>query len=470
MTLDPVSAAIHADRASLWHPFTPHSAWFDPDFEPIVIVSGEGSWLTDIRGQRYLDGNSSIWTNLHGHRHPVIDRALMDQLGRIAHSSFLGLTHTPAIDLARRLLDFARPPAPAPGEPLTRVFYSDDGSTAIEAALKIATQFFQQNGEPQRTRFLSLGRGYHGDTLGAMSVSHSPQFHAPYQHLLFLTQSVPPPACYHCPHNRALPERGTDSRQVRRCQWECLHPVEQAANDLGPQLAGFVAEPLVQGAAGFLMHPAGFLHRATDIIRAHGGLLILDEVLTGFYRTGPRFAHHSENVAPDLIALAKGLTGGYLPMAATLLTERLFLGFDGGPDRTFYHGHSYCGNQLGAAAARANLDLLADPGLPARLEAIHDSLREVGQSFWKLENVGDVRQQGTILAIELVADFSTRTPFPPARRLGAAICRQAASFGLLTRPVGDVLLLMPPYSTTPDEVRAMGHALLRATQTTLAHA
>lgn len=467
MNPEPVETIIQGDRAHLWHPFTPHSVWFREDFEPVVIVFGEGSWLWDARGRRYLDGNSSIWTNLHGHRHPAINQAITDQLQRIAHSSFLGLTHPVAVRLAERLLDFARIPGPPNPDPLTRVFFSDDGSTAIEAALKIATQFFQQNNQPDRIRFLSLGSGYHGDTVGAMSVGQSPQFHAPFQHLLFSSTSIPPPACYRCPFNKASPQRGVDARLTRKCSWECLQSLEKAVGQLGNTLAGLVAEPLVQGAAGFLMHPCGYLARAAEIIRSHGGLLILDEVMTGFYRTGTALAHHRENVAPDLVALAKGLTGGYLPMAATLLTERLFQGFDGGPDRTFYHGHSYCGNQLGAAAALASLDLLFKPDLPSKLESIRKALHEVGQTFWTLEQVGDVRQEGTILAVELVKDFSTRARFHPSKRLGATICQRAAACGLLTRPVGDVLLLMPPYSTTPDEVRLMGDALFRATQEVL---
>lgn len=451
------------DRACLWHPFTPHNVWFDPDFHPIAIVSGQGSWLTDENGRRYLDGNASIWTNLHGHRHPVIDQAIRAQLDRVAHVSFLGLTHRPAIELAEHLLHFARHPVRTGRSLLNRVFYSDDGSTAIEAALKIVTQFFQQNGQPQRTKFLCLGGGYHGDTVGAMSLSSSPQFHTPFRHLLFPVEPIPPPACYRCPFNRAAPQRGADARQTRRCSWECVDQLAAATKRLGLELAGFIAEPAVQGAAGFLMHPPGFLSRAAEIVQSAGGLLILDEVMTGFHRTGPALAHHAEPVAPDLVALAKGLTGGYLPMAATLLTETLFLGFDGGPERTFYHGHSYCANPLGAAAARANLELLAAPDFPNRLHQIESALAEVAHAFWKLEHVGDVRQQGCILAIELVADFNTCTRFDPARRLGAAVCRRAAHYGLLTRPVGDVLLLMPPFSTSADEVHLMGEALFKAT-------
>jgi adenosylmethionine-8-amino-7-oxononanoate aminotransferase len=461
------SDPVHLDRAHVWHPFTPHTTWFNPSFDPVVITSGQGSWLTDSNGKRYLDGNSSIWTNLHGHCHPHINAAIKEQLDQIAHSSFLGLTNACAPRLAARLVAAARSPS-SQGPHLNRCFFSDDGSTAIEAALKIATQYFQQNGAPERTEFLSLGSAYHGDTIGAMSLSKSPQFHRPFNHLLFPGQTLPPPACYRCPFNRAQPVRGSDARLTRQCQWECLHPVQEAVTRAGPRLAGMIVEPLVQGAAGFLMHPRGYLEKAAALVQEQGGLFIVDEVMTGFFRTGRWFAHHHEPVQPDLVALAKGLTAGYLPMAATLCSEKLFQGFSGGVDRTFFHGHSYTGNQLGCRAALANLDLLEAPDFLTQWTAIHESLQTVAQTFWTLPEVGDVRQEGTILAIELVRDFKSRTPFDPAARLGARICEQARHHGLLTRPVGDVLLLMPPYSTTPEEVTQMGKALLQATRETLA--
>jgi adenosylmethionine-8-amino-7-oxononanoate aminotransferase len=440
---DPVAL----DRKYVWHPFTPNDAWLHPSFEPVVIAEGEGSILVDTRGRRYLDGNASIWTNLHGHNRPELNQAITQQLGRVAHSSFLGLTNLPAPLLAAELVAHADPP-------LSRVFFSDDGSTAMEAALKIAFQFFQQNGQPQRTTFLSLGSAYHGDTVGAMSLGHSSLFHHTYRPLLFETRPVMPPSCYRCPFNRADPEKA-DARTTRRCKWECVSEAEKAFAGTGDTAAAWVLEPRVQGAAGFFMHPEGYLEKTAALARHHGALVILDEVMTGFGRTGPLFAYQKENTPPDLLALAKGLTGGTLPLAATLATETLFQGFGGDPSRTFFHGHSYTGNALGCAAARASLDLLQTVHSKAHRQRMGQTLQGLASAFWNLPQVGDVRQEGTILAIELVEDFATRRPYDPAKRLGAAVCARARHHGLLTRPVGDVLLLMPPYCTTTAELETM---------------
>ncbi|MDX6766151.1 MAG: adenosylmethionine--8-amino-7-oxononanoate transaminase [Candidatus Methylacidiphilales bacterium] len=450
---------IALDKAHVWHPFTPNDLWLDSTFEPIVIASGEGAKLTDTAGRCYLDGNSSIWTNLHGHRRPEINQAILDQLGRVAHSSFLGLTNLPAPQLAARLATLA-------GPPLTRAFFSDDGSTAMEAALKIAYQFFQQNGQPRRKTFLSLGSAYHGDTVGAMSLGHSPLFHHVYRDIVFETKPVMPPACYRCPFNRAAPEK-TDARTTRQCQWECVGEAEKAFASTGETAAGWVLEPRVQGAAGFFMHPEGYLQKTTALARQHGALVILDEVMTGFGRTGPLFAYQKENIQPDLLALAKGLSGGYLPLAATLATETLFQGFGGGPERTFFHGHSYTGNALGCAAALASLDLLESTHHASHRDARARTLATLAKDFWALPQVGDVRQEGSILAVELVEDFHTRRPFDPAKRLGARVCQRALHHGLLTRPVGDVLLLMPPYCTTDAELEQMVHALILSIRETI---
>jgi len=447
------------DRQHLWHPFTPNDLWLDPAYEPAVITAGEGATLIDTQGRRYLDGNSSIWTNLHGHRRPEIHDALKAQLDRIAHASFLGLTNDTAPFLAAELSRLAsRTLAEAP---LTRCFLSDDGSTAMEAALKIAWQFFQQNGQPQRTTFISLGSAYHGDTVGAMSVGHSPLFHHTYREMLFRTQEVMPPACYRCPFNRARPEK-TDARQVRQCAWECVDQAAAAFEAAGPRTAAWVLEPRVQGAAGFFMHPHGYLEKTSALARGQGALVILDEVMTGFGRTGPDFAFQHEAVQPDLIALAKGLTGGTLPLAATLATEVLFQGFSGGRSRTFYHGHSYTGNPLGCASARASLTLLETVHHEAHRRRQAAVLAELARPFWDHPHVGDIRQEGTILAIELVEDFASGRPYDPALRLGAAVCERARAHGLLTRPVGDVLVLMPPYCSTDEELGRMTHALRRA--------
>lgn len=455
-----MSDPLEADRRHVWHPFTAHDLWLDPAAEPVIIASGEGATLTDTRGRRYLDGNSSIWTNLHGHARPELNRAISAQLGRIAHSSYLGLGNIPASALAARLAALA-------GPPLTRTFFSDDGSTAMEAALKMAYQFFQQNGAPERKTFISLGAAYHGDTVGAMSLGHSPAFHHAYRDILFPTREVLPPACYRCPFNRAQPEQA-DARTTRVCRWECVGEAEKAFSAAGGTAAAWVLEPRVQGAAGFLMHPEGYLQKTTALARQHGALVILDEVLTGCGRTGPLFAHQKEpGAAPDLLALAKGLTGGTVPLAATLATETLFDGFRGGVERTFYHGHSYTGNATGCAAALASLDLLESAHDEAHRQRLSATLGRLAVRFWKHPHVGDVRQEGTILAVELVEDFATRRRFDPAKRLGAAICERARAHGLLTRPVGDVLVLMPPYCTTDAELERMVDALDRAIRETL---
>jgi len=430
----------------------------DESFQPVSIVAGEGSWLIDAAGRRYLDGNSSIWTNLHGHRHPRLDEAVRSQLGKIAHSSFLGLTHEPAARLAQELLAFAQP---GPASALNRVFFSDDGSTAMEAGLKMIVQSFAQTGQPQRIRFVSPAGAYHGDTVGAMSLGPSDHFHRRYQPLLFSSRRVMAPFCYRCRFNRAQPEKA-DARSYRQCNFECATQAEEAIAETGKDLAAWVLEPRVQGAAGMVMHPEGYAQRTCAAARQAGARILLDEVLTAFGRTGPAMSFHAEGIAPDVIALAKGLSGGYLPLAATLVSEEIFRAFDGPAENTFFHGHSYTANALGCAVARASLALLQDPAEQKRRADLAQNLRELSQDFWKHPQVGDVRQEGTILAVEIVAARATRRPFPATERRGARICQTAREFGLLTRPIGDVLVLMPPYSTTPLELEQMVGALSKA--------
>jgi len=443
------------DKKYLWHPFTPTDLWLAEDYQPVVIVSGEKSWLVDEQGNRYLDGNSSIWTNIHGHRNAVIGDAIKAQLDKIAHSSFLGLTNDIAPMLGKRLVELSA------NDELTRCFFSDDGATAIEAALKITYQYFEQNGQPQRKKFISLSAGYHGDTVGAMSVGHSKLFHHCYQNMLFESDEVLSPYCYRCPFNKAKPQKA-DARTYVQCGKECLSLVEKKFVANGDRAAAWVIEPRVQGAAGFIMHPEGYLQQSCEVAQNHGAMVILDEVMTGFGRTGEIFAWQKEQVSPDLVALAKGITGGYLPLAATLVKEKLFDGFRGEVSRTFFHGHSYTGNQLGCAAALASLDLLTDANGGRMRKDIEAAFQAAHERFWQLEHVGDVRQEGCILAIEVVKDFASRESFDPKLRVGARICEAAKKYGLLTRPVGDVLLLMPPYTTTQDEVNLMVDALCRA--------
>src|SRR5580658_3343414 len=295
------------DRRYVWHPFTQMRDWNAPGHRPLVIVEGRGALLRTDDGRDYLDGNSSIWTNLHGHRRPEIDQAVRDQLGRIAHSSFLGLTNDVAVRLARELAEATRLRE-------HKIFFSDDGSTAMEAALKMVHQARIQRGEKTRKTFVSLANAYHGDTVGAMSAGHSAVFHAAYKPLLFESREVMSPACYRCPHNRAKPVRGSDARATRQCGWECAGELVSALDALGEAASALVLEPRVQGAAGMTMHPRGYLEKAAAACRERDVWLVLDEVMTGFGRTGPMFAFQGEKVVPDVIALAKGLTGGYLPV------------------------------------------------------------------------------------------------------------------------------------------------------------
>ncbi len=493
------SAAMHRlarlDQRCVWHPFTQMRDWLRR--EPTVIVRGRGAEVEDAHGRRYLDANASIWTNLHGHRQPRIDAAVRAQLGRIAHSSALGLANEPAALLAEQLVRAARLrrmrcgqgmiprqgapsfPRPAPALPnpeLSKVFYSDDGSTALEVALKLAYEFSRRSGRSPRPRFLTLQGAYHGDTIGAVSLGHIDLFHRAFHGLLFPSDAVPAPYCYRCRFNRARPER-RDARDYRRCEGQCLEQLEERLElqaRKGNPYAGFVFEPLLQGAAGMIAQPTGWLRRAADAARKHSALLIADEVMTGFGRTGigsdsrrpSWFACHHEDVQPDFLCLAKGLTGGYLPMAATLTTTAVFEAFLGEYEefRTFFHGHSYTGNQLGAAAALANFELLQEREGIRRRKALEDVLAAELERLWAIPQVGDVRRVGLIAGIELVRDWRTREPFDLGARAGIRVCEAMAARGVLTRPVGNVVVLMPPYCTTPAQLRRIIRALCEALQ------
>jgi len=435
------------DHQYVWHPFTQMRDWLQR--EPIVIARGKGAVLEDIRGRKYLDANSSIWTNLHGHNHPKINAAIKRQLRRIAHSSALGLANEPASLLAKELTQASK---------LDKVFFSDDGSTAMEVALKLAYEYARRTDRSKKPRFLSLDGAYHGDTVGAVSLGHIDLFHKSYSGLLFQTDKVMAPYCYRCPFNRAKPERA-DAREYRKCNWECVGKVEQQF--ARRPYAAFVVEPLIQGAAGMIPQPPGWLRRVAEIARAHGSQLIADEVMTGFGRTGPLFASQQENVRPDFIALAKGLTGGYLPMAATLATQAIFDAFlgDYADFKTFFHGHSYTANQLCAAASLASLDLLQSPKSIRDRMTLQNALEENLARLWDLPQVGDIRQVGLVAGVELVKDWRTRAPFPLEHRAGIRVCDAMARRGALTRPIGNVIVIMPPYCTTPAQVERIISAL-----------
>jgi len=473
------------DQQHVWHPFTQMRDWLAR--EPMVIVAGEGAVLRDVRGRKYLDANSSIWTNLHGHNHPKINSAIQGQLRKIAHSSALGLANEPAALLALKLVEAANPISDSTARQarqsqianrkLAKVFFSDDGSTALEVALKLAYEFTRRaRGPKTKPRFLSLEGAYHGDTVGAVALGHIDLFHQAFAGLLFKTDRVMSPYCYRCPFNRARPERA-DAREYRKCNWECVGQVERkfsAQRKRGNPYAAFVFEPAIQGAAGMVPQPETWLKKVSEIARGHGALLIADEVMTGFGRTNstlnlkkskpPLFACQQENVQPDFLCLAKGLTGGYLPMAATLTTQKIFDAFLGEyrEFKTFFHGHSYTGNQLGAAASLASLEILqSETSLRARqkLETnLHDELKQL----WPLPNVGDIRQAGLIAGIELVRDWRTREPIDLRERAGIRVCEAMARRGVLTRPVGNVIVLMPPYCTSSRQAKTIVNVLRAA--------
>ena len=460
------------DRQFVWHPFTQMRDWLKR--EPIVIASGQGAVLRDVKGREYLDANSSIWTNLHGHNHPKINTAISQQLKKIAHSSALGFANEPASVLAERLVKATSAKAKKPK--LAKVFFSDDGSTAMEVALKLAYQYTRRTrGKKSQPKFLSLDGAYHGDTVGAVSLGHIDLFHKAYGGMLFKTDKVMSPYCYRCPFNRAKPERD-DARKYRKCGWECVGLVEKkfsTQKKRGNPYAAFVFEPLMQGAAGMIPQPSGWLGQVTDIARSHGALLIADEVMTGFGRTGTAkaesgkrkaenlFACAHENVQPDFLCVAKGLTGGYLPMAVTLTTQKIFDAFLGeyAEFKTFFHGHSFTGNQLGAAASLASLAVLQSGKSIRQRAQLQKNLHEELQSLWSLPNVGDIRQVGLVAGVELVKDWRTREAFALGERAGIRVCEAMAKRGVLTRPIGNVIALLPPYCTTRAQLAKMVSAL-----------
>ena len=422
------------DREHFWHPFTQMQQYAEE--RPLIIERAEGFELIDVDGNRYIDGVSSLWCNVHGHQVPELDEAIRLQLGKVAHSTTLGPSNVPAIELARRLVEITP-------EGLNRVFYSDSGATAVEIALKMAFQFWQQCDDPRpnKTKFLSLGEAYHGDTVGSVSVGGMDLFHSKFRPLLFETIQSPPPYCYRCPLRL----------EPATCEVECLNHLVSLIEQHHEELAAVIIEPLVQGAAGMITAPDGFLERVRDATRTNSVLLIADEVAVAFGRTGTMFACEQVGITPDILCLAKGITGGYLPLAATLTTDEIFNAFLGKPDdyKTFYHGHTYTGNPLGAAVALANLDLFYkedDEGrnlleeLPGKIALLKQKLDKIGELEW----VGEVRQKGLMVGIELVKDRETKESFPAPELVGRKVCLDARNHGVLIRPLGDVVILMPP--------------------------
>jgi adenosylmethionine-8-amino-7-oxononanoate aminotransferase len=427
-----------ADKRYIWHPFTQMKDY--EEMEPLIVERGEGVYLVDIYGRRYLDGVSSLWVTVHGHCRREIDQAIIEQVERIAHSTLLGLSNPPAIELARRLVEIT----PAG---LERVFYSDNGSTGCEVALKMAFQYWQHRGEQGRNRFISFTNAYHGDTLGAVSVGGIDLFHEAYRPLLFPVFRAEAPYCYRCPAGLTWPA----------CGIACIGTMERILRDHHQEVAAVIIEPLVQGAAGMITQPPGFLSRVRELSARYGVLMIADEVAVGFGRTGTMFACDTEGVRPDLMVLAKGITGGYLPLAATLATDEVYGAFLGEYHefKTFFHGHTYTGNPLACAAALANLDVFKHDRTLERLAIKIDLLSRRLEEFKGLPFVGDVRQQGFMVGVELVADKQTKAPFPIPEKMGVKVILEARKRGVIIRPLGDVIVIMPPLGITEGELEEL---------------
>ncbi len=439
---------VALDKKYIWHPFTQMKDWLgDVPEQPLVIDRAEGSCLIDTDGRRYLDGVSSLWVTVHGHRKAALDEALKAQIDKIAHSTMLGLSNTPAVELAQKLV------ALAPGD-LVKVFYSDNGSTAVEIALKMSYQYWQNVGRPKKTSIVHLKNSYHGDTLGSVSVGGIDLFHKVYHQLVFKTIQIEMPDCYRAPAGKSYPEYA----------FEALERFELLLKKDHHKIASLVLEPIVQGAAGMIMWPKGVLKGFETLCRKYDVLLIIDEVATGFGRTGKMFACEHERVRPDLLCTAKGLTGGYLPLAATLTTQRVFDGFlfPAKDMKTFFHGHTYTGNPLACAVALANIDIFRKERVLARLQPKIAFLKKRLARLNAIPCVGDIRQRGFMVGIELVEDRATKKPFDAGRRVGVQVCARARHYGVIIRPLGDVIVLMPPLSMSIPELDQLVGAVERS--------
>ena len=434
-----------SDHRNLWHPFTQMQDWLRE--EPLIVDAAEGVFLVDTLGNRYLDGVSSLWCNVHGHRVKEIDDAVKAQLDRVAHTTLLGLASTASIECAEELLRFT-PPG------LTRVFFSDAGATAVEIAIKMAFQHHQLRGDVARQEFVALRGGYHGDTIGSVSVGGIDLFHRLFQPLLFPVNHAPQPYCYRCPLGK----------RPESCAMECAGAVEDVFAAKRGKIAALVVEPLVQGADGMITQPRGYLRRLRELCDREGALLVCDEVATGFGRTGTMFAVEQEGVTPDIMTVAKGISGGYLPLAATLAREHVFESFLGpfASKRTFFHGHTYTGNPLACAAAIASLRLFRErrirEALPGKVAALTKALARVAEH----PRVGEVRQRGFMVGIELVRDRATREEYPYEVRAGHRACLEARDLGAILRPLGNVVVLMPPLAMSEGQLAELSEIALTA--------
>lgn len=438
---------VEIDKKFIWHPFTQMKEWMEDNI--IIITHGKGNYIYDIDGNKYLDGVSSIWCNLHGYANKHINNALKKQIDRISHSTFLGLSNVPAIQLAEKLVKILP-------RGLTRIFYSDNGSTAVEVAIKMAFQYWKQTGNSKRTKFISLNNGYHGDTLGAVSAGGIPLFHESFKPLLFPTLKVPSPYCYRCELNLNYPT----------CNLRCAEQIDFIARENPDEIAALIIEPIVQAAGGFIVSPPGYLTRVKEICFAHNILLIADEVATGFMRTGELFAVNHEKVTPDIICLSKGLTSGYLPLAVTATTDRIFSAFLGRYEefKTFFHGHTYTGNQIGCSAALVSLELLLEKKFTKSVQKKFKLFEELLKQFKELPHVGNIRQKGMMIGIELVKEKETKKNYDPEERIGYRVCSEVRKEGIFLRPLGNVIVIMPPLSINEGEIKHLMNSTRRAIQ------
>lgn len=438
------------DRRYVWHPFTQMKEWeAEP---PLVITKGKGSWLIDSEGNRYLDGVGAIWTNVHGHCHPYINAAVKAQVDRLEHSTLLGLASEKPALLAKRLVEIAP-------EGMTKVFYSDNGSTAVEIGIKMAFQYWRHLGRPEKSKFISFKNAYHGDTVGAMSVGGIDIYHEVFRPLLFPTIQAPSTYCYRCELCREQ-----DSKLCRR---ECLAELERIMAAHSHEVAGLVIEPLLQGAGGMIVQPEGFVGKVRELCNRFDILLIADEVAVGFGRTGAMFACGKESITPDIMALSKGITAGYLPLAATLTTQKVYDAFLGEYSelKTFFHGHTFTGNPIACAAALASLELFENDSLLESLTPKISMLTGRLAVIAELAHVGDVRQCGMIAGIELVRNKVSKEPYDWAERVGMTVCREARKYGIFLRPLGNVIVLFPPLSISPDELEFLLNVVEKSIRT-----
>ena len=424
------------DRRYIWHPFTQMSEWEAE--ETIVIERGEGSWLIDTDGNRYLDGVASMWTNVHGHCRRELNEALKAQVERLEHSTLLGLAGEQSILLAEQLVAITP-------EGLDKVFYSDNGSTAVEVGVKMAFQYQQHRGATNKRKFITFKHAYHGDTLGAVSVGGIGLFHEVYRPLLFTTIQAPTPYCYRCEFNESDPAT---------CGRLCVEELERLMAEAQHEVAGLIIEPLIQGAGGMIVHPAGFLKSVRELCYRYGILMIIDEVATGFGRTGSMFACQQEGVTPDIMALSKGITGGYLPLAATMTTREVYDAFLGQYRelKSFFHGHTFTGNPLACAVALASLELFRKDRLLENLQPKIEYLRERLKKMAELSHVGDARHCGMAAGIELVLDKESREAYPWEEKVGVQVCLEARSRGLFLRPLGNIIVVFPPLVISIEEL------------------